>query len=115
MRKCGASLISQCHHWIDPRGASRGDVTGQKPDQCKQQGHSHPTKVAGSVEWTSYSQLTTSRVNARAAITPQNVPTSTSIIDCFTRSLSTSFWSAPIAIRMPISCVRLATEYEITL
>ncbi len=46
---------------------------------------------------------------------PTTSPASTSESPCLTTRRSTSAGRAPRAMRMPISCVRCATEYAMTL
>ena len=51
---------------------------------------------------------------APSATKPSAAPTSTSDIALCKTSLRTSFICAPNAMRIPISCVRCATAYEVT-
>ena len=69
--------------------------------------------VTGSVAVTPYSSPLSARVNIHAAKRPINIPLPATASACCITIRNTSILRAPKAMRMPISLVRCATEYEI--
>jgi hypothetical protein len=104
------SVVPQSDHRIHFRRPPRRDVTGNESDDDQQQGD----KSAGSVALTWKSRFFITRVRARAAANPSATPAKANLIPWLTTIRSTSPACAPRAIRMPISCVRRLTAYEMT-
>src|ERR1700679_2846960 len=73
-----------------------------------------PANVSGSVALTSNNRLDMNRVSASDAATPIAMPTTANLSAWAKTSRITCPRSAPSAMRIPISCVRCATLYEIT-
>src|SRR5215510_6106707 len=70
--------------------------------------------VIGSVGGTSNNRDFIHLVSEKAAVNPITTPMNTCFNPCMRTSFSTSPDCAPSAIRMPSSCVRCLTEYEVT-
>src|SRR5207248_5908842 len=73
-----------------------------------------PPNVAGSVDVTPYRSPLTARASAHDAHAPTPIPTAASPSVCRIIRLCRPAADAPSAIRIPISCARWLTEYEIT-
>src|SRR5262245_58159969 len=72
------------------------------------------TNVGGSFAETLNNKFLISRVNPNETARPMATPASAGFMPCVTTSFSTSGVRAPRAMRMPISCMCCATEYDIT-
>src|SRR5262249_12395550 len=72
------------------------------------------TNVSGSVALTPKRSFRINRVKISDASSPHPTPASVSFSPCRKTSRRTSRDCAPSATRMPTSCVRLATKYEMT-
>ena len=73
-----------------------------------------PANVPGSRGVTPNNRLSALRSASHDTIVPSTVPIAASDSVCMTIGACTSRADAPSAMRMPISCVRWLTEYEIS-
>jgi hypothetical protein len=97
--------------WIDARGAAGWNAIGEDGDDGQDE---RRAAEAHRVGWRHVKSARTSRVTRKAPALPRTIQTGASRTPGENDQRQDALPLAPSATRTPNSCVRCATEYEIT-